>query len=88
LIEAMSLGCPIVAASVGGIPEIMQDQVDGLLHRPEDPEDLAAKIVTLMNDPARAAQLGGHAALTCEQRFYPEAIATQMVDFYRRALAR
>jgi glycosyltransferase involved in cell wall biosynthesis len=87
LIEAMSLGCPIVAARVGGIPEIMQDQVDGLLHRPEDPDDLAAKIVALMNDPARAAQLGGHAAVTCEKRFYPEFIATQMVDFYRCTFA-
>lgn len=88
LIEAMSLGCPIVAASVGGIPEILQDQSDGLLHRPEDPDDLAAKIITLMNNPARAAQLGGQAAVTCEKRFSPETIATQMVDFYRRALAR
>jgi len=87
LIEAMSLGCPIIAASVGGIPEIMQDQVDGLLHHPEDPDDLAAKIIALLNDPARAAQLGSHAAATCEKRFYPETIATQMVDFYRSSLA-
>ena len=84
----MSLGCPIVAATVGGIPEILQDQSDGLLHRSEDPDDLAAKIIALLNDPALAAQLGSHAAVTCEKRFSPETIATQMVDFYRRALAQ
>src|SRR5262249_46202860 len=88
LIEAMSLGCPTVAARVGGIPEILQDQGNGLLHRPEDPDDLAAKIVTLLNDPTRAARLGRQAAITCQERFYPEAVATRMIDFYRRAIAR
>ena len=88
LIEALSLGCPTVAARVGGIPEILQDQVDGLLHRPEDPDDLAVQIVALLGDPARAAELGRHAAATCERRFYPEVIATRMVEFYRRVIAR
>jgi glycosyltransferase involved in cell wall biosynthesis len=88
LIEALSLGCPTVAARVGGIPEILQDQVDGLLHRPGDPDDLAAGIVALLTDPARAAALGRHAAATCQQRYYPEVIATRMADFYRRVTTR
>ena len=58
LIEAMSLGCPIVAARVGGIPEILEDQRDGLLHRPEDSDDLAAQIISLLKNPARSAELG------------------------------
>jgi glycosyltransferase involved in cell wall biosynthesis len=86
LIEALALGCPTVAARVGGIPEILQDQRDGLLHRPEDPDDLAALIIALLKDPARAAELGRHAAASCEQRFYPEAIAGRMIDFYRQVL--
>jgi glycosyltransferase involved in cell wall biosynthesis len=88
LIEALALGCPTVAARVGGIPEILQDERDGLLHRPEDPADLAAQIVALLCNPLRAAELGRHAAATCERRFYPEVIATRMVDFYRRVLSR
>jgi glycosyltransferase involved in cell wall biosynthesis len=88
LIEALSLGCPTVAARVGGIPEILQDQVDGLLHRPGDPVDLAAQIVALLGNPARAAELGRHAAATCEWRFNPEAIAARMVEFYRRVISR
>src|SRR5207237_9880026 len=70
LIEALSLGCPTVAARVGGIPELLQDQVGGLLHRPEDPDDPAATIITLLNDPARAAALRPHAAETCAHRSY------------------
>ena len=88
LIEAMALGCPAVAARVGGIPEIMEDQVDGLQHRPEDVDDLAAQIVTLLSNRARAVDLGRRAAETCERRFYPEAIAARMLDFYRWAIRR
>ena len=88
LIEAMSLGCPMVAARVGGIPEILQDQVDGLMHRPEDDDDLAAQIITLLTNPDRAAGLGQHAAQTCEQRFYPEAIASRMIAFYSQTISR
>jgi glycosyltransferase involved in cell wall biosynthesis len=88
LIEAMSLGCPIVAARVGGIPEIMQDQVDGLLHRPEDPDDLAARIVGLLNNPDQATELGRQAGATCERRFDPDVIATRSVEFYRQAIHR
>ena len=40
LIEAMALGCPLVAVHVGGIPEIVRDNSNGLLHQPGDPEDL------------------------------------------------
>jgi glycosyltransferase involved in cell wall biosynthesis len=86
LIEAMSLGCPIVAARVGGIPEIIRDGVDGLLHRGGDPEDLAAKLVALLADPARAAGLGHCAADRCEREFHPAAIASRMVDYYHHVL--
>ena len=88
LIEAMSLGCPTVAARVGGIPEILQDQVDGLQHRPEDPDDIAAQIITLLNNPVRAAELGRQAAATCEKRFHPEVIAEQMVNFYCQLISK
>ena len=88
LTETMSVGCPLVAAKVGGMTEILQDQVDGLFHRPEDRDDLATKIISLMNNPAHAAELGRQAAVTCETRFHPEAVATLQVNFYRRALER
>ena len=88
LIEAMSMGCPIVAARVGGIPEILEDQRDGLLHRSEDHEDLAAQIIALLRSPARGAELGNNAAATCLRRFHPEIIARQTIEFYSRLLRR
>ena len=53
--ESMTMGCPTIAAKVGGIAEIIEDGVDGLLHRPEDPDDLADRIVSLLEGPGRAA---------------------------------
>jgi glycosyltransferase involved in cell wall biosynthesis len=87
-LEALTMGCPTVAARIGGICEIVQDEIDGLLHRPEDPDDLAAKIVTLLNDPARAVLLSRQAADTCEHRFHPNVAATRFIAFYRQMLQR
>jgi glycosyltransferase involved in cell wall biosynthesis len=84
VLEAAAIGCPIVAARVGGIPEIIRDGVDGLLHRPGDPDDLAAKILALLSDERLAARLGGQAAARCEQEFHPVAIAAKIVALFRR----
>ena len=50
LLEAMSMGLPIVATAVGGIPNIIQDGKNGLLVKPEDYKDLSEKISMLKND--------------------------------------
>ena len=86
--EAMASGCPIVAARVGGLPEIIRDGIDGLLHRGGDPDDLAAQIIGLLENPGRAVELGRQAAARCEQQFYPAAIAARIVDFYRRSIRK
>jgi glycosyltransferase involved in cell wall biosynthesis len=86
--EAMAQGCPLVASSVGGIPEIVIDGVNGLLCRPGDPADLAAKLSQLLQDPARAEWLGCRARHDCEARFGPVALAGWMEAFYRRVIER
>ena len=87
-LEAMTMGCPTVAAKVGGIVEILQDQHTGLFHRSEDPADLAAKILTLLTDPVRAAQVGRRAADNCEQRFHPHVIAPRFADYFDQVIRR
>ncbi len=84
VLEAGAMGCPIVAARVGGIPEIVRDGVDGLLHGAGDPDDLAAKIIALLTAPARAAEMGRRAAARCEQEFHPVVVAARMAAHYRR----
>ncbi|MBI4961841.1 MAG: glycosyltransferase [Desulfomonile tiedjei] len=56
ILEAMAMELPVVATSVGGIPELVQDGKTGLLVRPGDPEDLASALVKVLTDePGRHA---------------------------------
>lgn len=57
LLEAMAAGIPVVAASTGGIPEIVCDGSTGLLVPPGHPAALADAVIRLLNDPALAASL-------------------------------
>lgn len=55
VLEASAAGLPIVATSVGGIPEIIEDGATGLLIPPENPQALCAAILQLLKNPAFAA---------------------------------
>ncbi len=88
VVEAMAQGCPVVAASVGGIPEIVRDGHDGLLFRGGDAADLAAKIELVLRDRELAARLGANAYRTWYDRYRPEVVARQMMDFYEQVTER
>lgn len=88
VLEAMALGCPIVATDTGGIPEMIQPDRNGLLCRPGDAEDLARKILVLLDNPACAAELGARSAADAELRYHPDKIARETLDFYGRVLER
>jgi L-malate glycosyltransferase len=66
LLEAMALGVPPVATSVGGIPEVVTDGVDGVLLRPGDDAAFAAAVQRLADEPAERAALGAAAAKRAE----------------------
>jgi glycosyltransferase involved in cell wall biosynthesis len=57
LLDAMAAGVPVVAASAGGIPEIIRDEATGLLVPPGNPAALAEAVVRLLGDAALAARL-------------------------------
>ena len=87
-LEAMSMGCPLVASAVGGLAEMIQDGKNGLLARPGDADDLAKKIMTLLAEPQLADSLARQASIDCVQRYHPSAVARQMAEFYREVIAR
>jgi starch synthase len=58
LTEAMAFSCPVVSTFSGGVPEIVKHEETGLLVKRGDPRALAAAIVTLLADPARARAMG------------------------------
>lgn len=69
ILEAMAAGRPIISTDVGGIPEIIQDQTNGLLIGPHDASALASQIKLLMNDASLMTRLGQQAQIDVEQKF-------------------
>ncbi|MBM4065248.1 MAG: glycosyltransferase family 4 protein [Planctomycetes bacterium] len=57
LLEAMAMGCPIVATNVGGVPEVVLDGETGILVPPGDPVELAGGIIQLLKDTSLAVKM-------------------------------
>ena len=86
VLEAMSLGCPIVATNVGGIPEMIQDRHNGLLVPSQDPSKMSAACKALLDDPAFAASLGDQSWNDCRELYGPATIAQQTSEAYCDAI--
>jgi glycosyltransferase involved in cell wall biosynthesis len=69
LMEAAACGVPAVATSVGGVPELVEDGVTGVLTPPGDARALTAGLEQLLRDPARTARMGQAARRRAEERF-------------------
>src|SRR5262249_32536716 len=57
-IEALAAGCPVVATRVGGVPDVVEDGVDGFLTDPRDADALAERLERLAARPPPRAPLG------------------------------
>ena len=86
-LEAMIQGCPVVANDAGGLSETVEDGVTGLLARSNDIEDLCRKVMSLMNDPVRARQLGANARRFVAERHAARKLADEAVEVYRQAIS-
>jgi glycosyltransferase involved in cell wall biosynthesis len=69
LLEAMSFSLPVIASRVGGVPEIIDDGVDGLLISPASPKELAEAIKRLVEDKELREHLGNNAYNKSQQIF-------------------
>ena len=87
IVEAMAYGCPIVSTNVGGIPELLTDNVNGLLCPPEKPQCLAEKIEVLINNPTLRKSLGCEARSSYENSpFGAQSAAKFFISVYSEVL--
>lgn len=87
-LEAMASGCAVIGSRVGGIPEIIEDGVDGLLVEPGSSEEVARAIVRLADEPGLRARLAEKARDTVRERYSVEAVTAATLDVYREAIER
>lgn len=86
VMEAMSVGLPVVASNVGGNPELVTHDRSGMLFPSDDHETLAAMLVELLEDPAKLKRLADN-AYKAAQRFHdPRHMVGEMERIYERSL--
>lgn len=83
ILEAMAAGLPIVATGVGGIPDIVEDGVSGILVAPGDRPALAAALRRLLQDEALRNEMGEAAIRAVEARFSRDKVVPRLEALYR-----
>lgn len=84
-LEAMRAGCPVVATTVGGLPEVVRDGATGLLAPPGSPAALAAAVCELLSNSDRRRELGAHARQIFQAEYSPEVMIAQTLEAYQAA---
>lgn len=87
ILEAMAAGAPVVASDIGGIPDIIENGVTGLLSEPGNPESIAKAIGRIYSDPALAKNLVESAKARLSQYDWQN-IARQTKEIYRKAVQK
>jgi glycosyltransferase involved in cell wall biosynthesis len=87
LVEAMACGLPPVTTPVGGIPEIVTHEENGLLFKPGDREQLRRSLCLLIENPGVARALGAAAARTVQQRYSTVAVSNRYRDLFLQLMA-
>ena len=88
LIEAGSLGVPVVASNVGGIPEIIKDQQTGILVEPADPQAIAGAVLELLNDPQKMLAMSAAAKNQIKDRFKAAKMVQETLQIYHEVLKK
>lgn len=85
--EAMAAGTPVIATTVGGPPEIIDDELTGLLAPPGEPARWASAIAAVLDDPESAQATAERARAVALRRFDERLHAKRMLEIFEKASA-
>lgn len=87
VMEYMDASLPVVASAVGGLPDLIEPGVHGLLVPPNDPPALAAALAELLDDPQRACAMGARGRERRRAEFDIDVLVRRLEDLYLELLA-
>jgi glycosyltransferase involved in cell wall biosynthesis len=87
MLEAMASGKPMIVTNSGGMPEVIQDGINGYIIPIRDYEALATKIMTLLDDARLRERIGATGRKIVELRFTKEIMADNNLKVYNRVLS-
>jgi glycosyltransferase involved in cell wall biosynthesis len=86
VLEAMAAGVPVLAAKVGGVPDLVQDGVNGIFCDPLDAASMRDGAAKLLENPKLASELAATAREQARARYHPLVIARRHLEIYREVL--
>lgn len=87
VLEAMAARRPVVASRVGGLPELVQPGVNGILVPPGEWDPLAKAIISILENPVRAEKMGRNGRLLVEEKFQLATMVRETEKIYDRLIA-
>lgn len=88
LLEAMSHGLPIICSRIGGLPEIVEEGVNGVLYEPVNAEELAARIQTLWQEPDLCKKLGDAGRKKLEEKYDAKKLMDRLIGIYEKVIQK
>ena len=86
VLEAMAASVPVVAARVGGVPDLIEDHVTGLFCDPASADSMCGAVERVLADAGLRARLRDAAKARARERFHPAVIARRHLEIYREVL--
>lgn len=88
VLEAMALRKPVVATAVGGMNEIIESGISGVLVKPGDSHAISSACLNLLNDKPERTKLGDSARESVQDKFSADRQAKKVADIYRQLQSR
>lgn len=88
LAESMAAGVAVLGANVGGIPDVIQNEVTGLLFDPDNPDELAQLLIDLHSDKGKMQRLADAGRAEAIRRFSIEAVTAAHLQMYHGLLSK